>query len=105
MERLRALDFDPTVKSAFPEFVKESIRKKQRGICASCGEKPKKLQVHHKQPLSMGGSDLEENGVGLCEPDHKIADYLAIKHGIPYEIVKIFIQTAPANLLYERPKK
>jgi 5-methylcytosine-specific restriction endonuclease McrA len=56
---------------AFSRRLKEEIRKKQDNVCASCGKKVKKLQIHHIIPQSMGGPDTEDNAVGLCPNCHQ----------------------------------
>lgn len=66
---------------AFPLEIKKQVRKEQRNICAMCGRKVKKLQIHHRIPQSLGGSDTRENAIGLCSDCHKIADELALRLG------------------------
>jgi hypothetical protein len=70
---------------AFPKELKIQIRKEQDNICAKCERKVKKLQIHHKIPQSMGGSDERSNAVGLCDKDHKVADDLALNYGIIFK--------------------
>ena len=70
---------------AFSEELKKQVRKEQKGICADCGGKPKKLQIHHIIPQSMGGSDTRDNAVGLCPECHDKWDMLAFLKGIFYE--------------------
>lgn len=76
---------------AFSQKTKQAIRERQRFCCADCGQKTH-LEIHHIVPYSMGGSDHEENGVGLCHLDHKKWDELAregiIYPGIPIENAK-----------------
>jgi len=64
---------------AFSKELKRQVRKEQEGICADCGGKPEKLQIHHIIPESMGGPDTRDNAVGLCPECHKKWDELAIK--------------------------
>ena len=63
---------------AFNRDIKQQIRKEQNNICADCGTKVKKLQVHHLRPQSRGGSDNISNGIGLCPPCHQEADIKAL---------------------------
>ena len=62
---------------AFPKELKKRVREEQKGVCADCGEKPKKLEIHHIIPQSMGGSDTRDNAVGLCPDCHDKWDELA----------------------------
>jgi len=64
---------------AFPKELKQQVRKEQKGVCADCGEKPKKLEIHHIIPQSMGGKDTRDNAVGLCPDCHDKWDELAKK--------------------------
>ena len=78
----------------FPYIIKEQVRREQKGCCLFCHEKPKnksKLQVHHKIADSVSHDDTRGNAVGLCTPDHVVADTLSIKHGISFEQVQEFI--------------
>ena len=34
--------------------------------CQVCGKKPKKLHIHHKKPLSMGGENKLSNITFVC---------------------------------------
>jgi ssDNA-binding Zn-finger/Zn-ribbon topoisomerase 1 len=69
---------------AFPKELKQQVRREQKGICADCGGKPKKLEIHHIIPQSMGGSDTRDNAVGLCPECHDKWDALAFLKGIFY---------------------
>jgi len=69
---------------AFSRGLKEKIRKEQKGICADCGKKPKKLEIHHIIPQSMEGPDTRDNAVGLCPECHDKWDALAFLKGIFY---------------------
>jgi len=66
---------------AFSKELKKQVRKEQKGVCADCGEKPKKLEIHHIIPQSMGGSDTRDNAVGLCPNCHQEWDEKA-KEGV-----------------------
>ena len=68
-----------SIALAFSIRLKKEIREKQGGVCASCGQKVKKLQIHHIIPQSMGGSDTRDNAVGLCPDCHDKWDELAKK--------------------------
>lgn len=78
---------------AFGKEIKKAIRLGQDNICASCGEKVKEVEVHHRLPQCRGGSDRIENAIGLCSgehgkgensPDdcHQKYDLLAIDNGL-----------------------
>jgi hypothetical protein len=69
---------------AFSKKLKEQVRREQKGICADCGRKPKKLEIHHIIPQSMGGPDTRDNAVGLCPECHDKWDALAFLKGIFY---------------------
>ena len=69
---------------AFSRELKDQVRKEQKGICAWCGKKPKKLTIHHIVPQSMGGKDTRENAVGLCRSCHDYWDEQALKKGVFY---------------------
>ncbi|MEM5811012.1 MAG: HNH endonuclease [Candidatus Aenigmatarchaeota archaeon] len=66
---------------AFPLELKKQVREQQNNICAMCGRKVKKLQIHHRTPQAFGGQDTIENAIGLCSKCHKIADERAFKMG------------------------
>ena len=55
---------------SFPKEVKRTVRQEQDNICFSCGEKVKEVEVHHRLPQCLGGSDRVENAVGLCSGEH-----------------------------------
>lgn len=86
MERLRDVLGDPFLKEAFTPSQKREIRERQEHHCAMCGSRnrDKTLEVHHKVPMSKGGTDATENGVALCEQDHAIANRMFIQFGISY---------------------
>jgi cytochrome c553 len=67
---------------AFSKELKQQVRKEQGGICADCGDKPKKLEIHHIIPQSMKGKDTRDNAVGLCSDCHEKWDALALFKGI-----------------------
>jgi len=70
---------------AFSSRVRKEIIRRQGNRCDTCGDHAR-LQIHHRRPLSCGGGDEIENGVGLCiENDcHAEADRLALYAGIIY---------------------
>ena len=73
-------------KKGFTNQLKEEVRIEQRGKCGcGCGRK-EHLDIHHIVPLSLGGSDVRSNAVGLIVPCHKHFDLMAIK----YDLVPIF---------------
>lgn len=73
---------------SFSKELKRQVREEQQGACGDCGGKPKKLQIHHIVPQSMGGSDERENAVGLCCSCHAKWDELA-REGVIYPGVPI----------------
>lgn len=56
----------------FSDYVKKEVREEQHNICADTGIKCRKLEIHHKLPQCMGGSDKIENAVGLAGEKEKI---------------------------------
>lgn len=46
--------------------VKEIVRHDQDNICADCGIKVRKLEVHHIVPKCQGGTNERFNLIGLC---------------------------------------
>ena len=81
---------------SFSHAIKKQVREEQDGQCAKCAHKPKKLQVHHRVPEAMGGAGNRQNAVGLCPPDHKYFDKLAVEQHIIYP--NIPLSQAPDNL-------
>lgn len=78
-----------TLGMAFSAKLKKEVRERQEGRCHACGCTPCDcLQIHHRVPQFLGGSDGIANAVGLCgENDngcHQIADEKAMKSGIIY---------------------
>jgi hypothetical protein len=51
------------------------VRKRDRSICQCCylSSEDVHIEVHHIQPLAMGGDDAVENMVCLCDRCHKRA--------------------------------
>ena len=56
----------------FSDSIKKEVRENQNNICADTGIKCRKLEIHHKLPQCMGGSDKLENAVGLAGEKEKI---------------------------------
>ena len=52
------------------ENVKAAVRARDHHTCQLCGKTGGKLQVHHIQPRSQGGTDISENLVTLCAKCH-----------------------------------
>lgn len=71
----------------FSVEMKEKIRDEQSYYCDHCGKKAR-LQVHHKIPQRLGGADIRENGVGLCESCHEKWDELSLE-GVIYPGIPI----------------
>lgn len=46
--------------------VKETVRIEQDNICADCGVKVRKLEIHHRVPRCQGGTSERCNLIGLC---------------------------------------
>lgn len=85
---------------SFGGAIKKQVREQQNGDCADCGQHVRKLEIHHRVPESMGGSDTIENAVGLCGPKngdcHEYWDQKALTEGVIYP--GIDIQDAPRTL-------
>lgn len=78
-----------TLAMAFSPRIKREVRDLQEGKCHACGCVPCDcLQIHHRLPQALGGTDGIDNAVGLCgEKDngcHQEADRLAFEEGIIY---------------------
>lgn len=71
----------------FSVEMKEHIREEQSYRCDHCG-KPRRLSIHHKIPQRLGGADIQENGVGLCDSCHDKWDKLSFE-GIIYPGIPI----------------
>ncbi len=77
----------------FPVELKWQVRKEQQFRCALCGKECQghtrrtKLEIHHKQPNSLGGPGERENAVGLDRYCHQYVDTLTLEYGIPYEMI------------------
>lgn len=67
----------------FTRGTKKQINREQEGRCALCGAEGN-LQYHHCVPVAHGGTRDRKNGVGVCPPDHKLLDRLALRYGIYY---------------------
>jgi len=80
---------------AFSNKLKLQVKEEQNYKCDKCGKKTF-LQVHHRVPQCLGGSDRRENAVALCPNDHVEADNKAMLEGIVYP--NIPIELAPTNL-------
>jgi 5-methylcytosine-specific restriction endonuclease McrA len=50
----------------YKHFLKKSIKKKE---CCICGIK-KGLELHHKIPTQIGGNNLPDNVIFLCNKHH-----------------------------------
>jgi hypothetical protein len=82
---------------AFSEWIRRKVREEQGGICdCGCGQKPQKLEVHHRVPQSLGGADNEFNAVGLAPTCHHAWDDKALKEGVIYPGIPI--KRAPDSL-------
>ncbi len=91
----------------FSTMQKRKIRERQNYTCAEdgCEVQDLSLQIHHRVPLSKGGDDVVENGVGLCKDHHKVYDELALKEKMIFP--NIPFTEAPRNLyrrLYQRSR-
>lgn len=54
------------VAMAFGRRVKEEVRQRQSNRCDCCGEEVCMLQIHHRIPRALQGSNQIENAVGVC---------------------------------------
>lgn len=51
---------------AFSSKVKYEAKQRAGGRCEACGEQSNALEVHHRIPQCVGGSDHLDNAVVLC---------------------------------------
>lgn len=51
--------------------VRKAVIRRDNGVCGICGKHPANPEVHHKTPLSEGGSNKLENLVTLCHECHQ----------------------------------
>jgi 5-methylcytosine-specific restriction endonuclease McrA len=51
-----------------PQYIYEKLKKKK--VCDKCEEHRVDLQIHHKIPVSQGGTNTEENLQVLCNYCH-----------------------------------
>jgi len=79
---------------AFSAKLRFEVRKRQDGVCDCCGEVADKLEIHHRRPQSMRGSDRIENAVGLCHECHAEIDKES-QHGIYYPQVHTYKRYYP----------
>lgn len=61
-------DYWPTYPPDWYERREKAIGESSK--CSYCGQSKGKLHVHHKLPISQGGSQLQENLIVLCEKHH-----------------------------------
>jgi len=80
---------------AFSRALKQEVRESQGFKCDRCGKKTKFLQVHHKVPQCLGGSDKKVNSVALCASCHVEVDNEAMLEGTIYP--GVFIDQVPAS--------
>lgn len=96
---MKELLFLAGIAGIFSIEMRERIRQEQGYCCADCG-KQGRTQVHHIIPQRLGGADIRDNGVALCESCHSKWDELSFEGtvwpGIP-------IEEAPKEL-YDRKK-
>lgn len=76
--------------------VRDAVLVRAAGKCEYCGEagfetKTGKiyLETHHIIPLSEGGTDHEDNVIGLCPNDHMSAHHSIDKEAIREKLLKI----------------
>ena len=50
---------------------KEVVRNRQQGVCDCCGEFTRQLQVHHRMPRALKGTNDLTNYVGVCPECHE----------------------------------
>jgi len=60
------------------KITRDKILKKYKNTCRECGEKTKKLEMHHVIPLCCGGRDDEDNIIPLCHDCHKLKPRMAM---------------------------
>lgn len=76
----------------FSDEVRLQVREDQDNRCALCGGEcvGHDMQIHHKVPVSKGGTAERQNAVGLCRRPrlcHELFDVLALKHNIFFDEV------------------
>ena len=61
----------PHSRGCLTDDQKAEIVKNQKGRCASCGEKLKKIEFDHRKALANGGTNAVENFQALCPSCHQ----------------------------------
>ena len=77
---------------SLPAWVKHSVHKHYQSQCGRllpggkrCPER-RFLEIHHRKPVSQGGSNLPENLILLCSGHHK-ANHLSLRRGAVDEAI------------------
>jgi len=70
---------------AFSRAIRKEVRRRQSGICDRCGENDF-LQVHHRIPESLNGSEDITNAVGVCRKCHRELDREAFMGFIYHQV-------------------
>lgn len=52
-------------------YLRECVFRRDRGICAICGRRPKKWEADHMLPVVEGGDSNLDNIRTLCVPCHR----------------------------------
>lgn len=61
--------------------IKTKIRIRDNWTCYRCNIEQKSIHIHHIIPTSVGGLDIPENMICLCEKCHKFVDNEYIRNG------------------------
>jgi len=66
----------PQKYEVLPSKMREAVLKRDKYTCQKCLKKSigRKLQVHHKIAMRMGGQHLMDNLMTLCRKCHKILE-------------------------------
>lgn len=56
-------------------YLKLQYREQKNNTCEICGWNEAPCDVHHKTPLSKGGTDSYENYICLCPNHHRVCHY------------------------------
>lgn len=53
--------------------LRKAVRKSGQGVCSACGGifLPSGVDIDHRQPLALGGEDVDGNVQVLCKSCHK----------------------------------
>lgn len=67
----------------FDKDLKLQVKRESRYRCTICGSRWH-LEIHHKVPISHGGTDHKRNALCACNACHRVLDDLALKENKYY---------------------